>query len=402
MSVKKSVNALSSIGNAVCCFVKDGKLSPSNGYGRICNGCPGNVKLAVYSAGLRAYLILAGSQVYFSSNLRTFVPYCEVDGESQPFAVKYTQNDTEDVIIFLGKCCVHYFNGVSLGQSNLDYALSCGVQHCGRLFAGDADDGLMLRWTGIGNISMNSEGIRGSGYLRLDPQRGDILNLIVYKGKIVAVREYGLTVLSMYGSPENFSVDFTDTDCDKIYKNTVQTVADKLYFYSESGLKCFDGSKISAIELNHFITEPTASAKYGDKYFVTGTSSYLERKVILCVRMPDFENCIMDTPADAFFIDDGLNFFRSTSLFKFDDGARYSFESGPIDFGTGRAKTVSAIDLRGGKADLRISNGVCTRIFKNASGIVRPHLRGKNFTVSVEGRNPLEGITVTAEVTDEI
>ena len=44
------------------------------------------------------------------------------------------------------------------------------------------------------------------------------MNLIVYKDKIVAVREYGLSFLTAYGTPENFKIAYFDKRLPKICK----------------------------------------------------------------------------------------------------------------------------------------------------------------------------------------
>lgn len=401
MSVKKRINALENFKSFIGCFLKGGKLIPAFKGEKLSDAYPAGAKFAAYSKILKTCLFGTENGLYFSSDSKRFIDLTSVDGGVTPFMVEYLRGSMSEVAVIWGKTAVLFRNAKLDSAVELPYALSCGVMHCGRLFGADSSDKLVLRWSSTRSLTDGEIGLHLTGYATLSPERGAILNLLVFKGKLVAVREYGLTILSAYAAPENFAVDFTDTDCDKIYKDTARIVGNKLYFYSDSGLKCFDGSKISAVELPHAISVPTASAEYAGKYYLAGTYALLNRQVILCVNIADGESCIIDVPAETLLIKNGVYYSHGSTFNKLTEGAKYSFVSGLLDFGTGKLKTVSEIDVQG-KADLRISNGVCTRIFTGACGAVRPHLRGRSFTLTVEGEAPLNGVTVTAEVTDAI
>ena len=401
MSVKKSVNALENFKSYVGCFLRNGKLIPAYGSEIMCDDFPSGVTFTAHPKLISGCLFGTDSELHISGDLKHFQKITSVNGGVTPFMAEYSRFFEAFVTVIWGDKAVHIINGKLAETEELPYSLSCAVVHCGRLFGADSERKFILRWSKADNFQDNSEELHLSGNVTLSPERGGILNLLVFKGKIVAVREYGLTVLSALSSPENFGFDFTDTDCDKIYKNTARIVGNKLYFYSVSGLKYFDGSKISAVESQHAVSAPVAACEYAGKYYVAGTCAKLNRRVILCVNLSDGESCIIDVPAETLLAKEGVYYSHGSTFNKIIEGTKYSFESGSIDFGTGKLKTVTQIDVQG-KADLRISNGVCTRIFTGACGIVRPHLRGRSFTITVDGEEQLNAVTVTAEVTDEI
>lgn len=388
MSVKKSVNALDFFGASCGAFLKNGKLVPAY-RAEHCGAWPQGITFAAYSR-LQSQYIFATESALFESDGNNYRQVCD-KGAASPFMVEDYRNGTEETVIIAGNTAATYWNNTFLAI-DLGFSLSCGAVHCGRLFGGD---GLVLRWSGTNNIADKSEGLHGCGQLKLDPARGNILDLKVFGGKLVAVREYGLTVLSMYGSPENFSVDITDTDCDKIFRNTACVVGDKLYFYSSSGLKYFDGVKICAQQIKHSVTEAKCCAEYAGRYFVAGKNG------ILCVDISDGDSCLLSESADSMFVKDGVYICNERGLHRLEDGGKFFFKSGAIDFGTGRLKTVTKIDVRG-KADIKIISGGFTRIFTGASGAIHPHLRGRSFYIEAEGEGALDGVEIEAEVTDAI
>lgn len=398
MSVKKSINALEKPGKFVGCFVKGGKLNPAYDRGKVRGDLPKGINFAAYSKSVGKFLFCANGMLYQEDEkygiMRTF------SLKTTPFMVEARTDGIADAFIISADTGIKFTDG-EFYYLELGANLSCGVMHRGRLFGADSVDGLTVRWSATEISEFWTEGLNESGYMKLDPERGKVLDMAVFKGKIVAVREYGLTVINACGGPENFSVDITDTDCDAIYKNTVQTYGGKLYFYSESGLKCFDGSKIAPIEIRHAVTKPQHSAQYAGRYYVTGTSKDTGGSVILCVELTGGESSLIESRADAVYVRDGVYFILNDSVYRISEGSRYSFESEALDFGTGRLKTVTKIEVRG-TADISLFNGREMREFKDANGIIHPHMRGQFFVLAISGDTPLEAVTVTAEVTDAI
>lgn len=396
MSKKERVNALESVRKIVGCFLKNGALTPAYAGVNIENSAPSGVKYAAYSTVAKRYFVCTQSSISFSEDGRKFTEYGGYDFSS-PFLVEDYIGGKATAAVISGTTATVYLDGEMFFET-MQENLKCGVLHCGRIFGAN---GLKLCWSGTNGVNDWGAGIGRSGNLKLDPKRGEVLDMIVFGGKIVAVREYGLTVLSMYGSPENFSVDITDTDCDKVCKSTSRIIGGKLYFYSATGLKCFDGSKISRIECGRAVSDAHGAADYEGRYFLACRSEELNREVILCVEVDSGESCIIDERADALFTAEGVHFFNGGGHKKLERGGEFSFESGDIDFGTDRYKTVVKIEVSG-KADLRISNEKYTRFFGGVSGTVKPHMRGKNFKIQAAGSGEVQGIFITAEVTDAV
>ena len=235
-----------------------------------------------------------------------------------------------------------------------------------------------------------------------EPPRDIYIDLLVFGGKLVAVRGYGLTILSMFGSPENFSVDITDTDCEQISQRTACVIGDKLYFYTSVGLKCFDGSKITAVNLKHRLDYTLSAVSYDGKYFAIGYVDVIKRDGIFCYDTVTGESCIIDESTSAIFLNNGIHIISDNGHKYIGAGnGRYSFKSSTLDFGTDKLKTVTEIKVSG-KAEISISNGKFSRKFSIENGIVYPHMRGKKFQVTVEGSAAVKDVTVTAEVMDGV
>lgn len=399
MSVKKTVSVFDNIAHSVNCYLKNGAISGEYAVRLVSPEWPFNVIYAVYSHVAERYFACTEKSIAITEDEVGFTIYSNYSC-STPFLIEDYFNGTARAIIITGNTAAVY-NGDTLSKINLKYSLACGVMHCGRLFGAD---GLTLRWSGEGGFDDWDEGIGKSGYLLLDHAKGKVLNMLVYKGKLVAVRERGLTVLRMYGSPRNFEVDFTDTDCDGIYQNTACVVSDKLYFYSKSGLKCFDGTKICAVEVGYTVTNAKSAVGYTGRYFLACYSKEMEREVILCLDCADGKSFIVDAVADLLFVKDGVSIFQRDEHRELVKGNTYLIESGQIDFGTYNGKTVSEIRVTGDiqAKYIKLSNGTFERTFFIPNGVVRPKMHGRHFKVTVNGSGELKGIEMTAEVPDVI
>ena len=395
MSTKKRVNALEYPSEVVNSYFKGGKLTPEYSAVSIEGTYPANVLFAKYSHMVERYFACSSYAITMSSDGVNFHNY-SVSGNNSPFLIEEYLDETKRAAIIAGKHVMMYSNS-SISLKELKYRFDCGVIHCGRLFG---VDGYTLRWSGAESYEAWDEGLHGSGYLTLDPERGKVLNMLVYGGKLIAVREYGLTVFGMYGVPEDFSVSFTNTDCDRIYKNTACIVGGKIYFCSQSGLKSFDGSKISPLELKHAVSAPKSAVEYGGKYFLACKSEQLGRNVILCLDS-DGGCCIIDASANVLYVKDGVRFFNSGGQGILEKGGRFYFESSALDFGTDRFKTVTQIKVTG-KARICITSGEYSRYFDAENETVYPHMRGRRFIVTAEGEGEVSEISVTAEVMDAV
>lgn len=386
MSFKKTVCALDFPSRLSGCFLRGGALTPAYGTEPV-GACPQHTTFAAYSYAAGQYFYCTDGELYVSDDGTRYSKLADTDGFA-PFVIEYIDGGAVKVAVVTGDRAAIYAEGAFTTQK-LPHALDCGAVHCGRLFGGMR---FTVMWSGSGGLLDWKEGISKSGSVTLDPERGEILGIKVFAGKLVVVRQFGLTVLSMYGSPENFSVDITDTSCDAVLKNTAQVVGDRLIFCTRSGLKAFDGVRITPFAIRHPVTEPTCSATHAGRYFVVCGEGIVSADA-------DGESCLTDERPGALFVKDGVFACNGGTVKRLTEGEGvYKFVTTAIDFGTARFKTLTAIELDG-VADLLVGNGRESRVFEGASGIVRPRLRGKAFTVTVKSGKRIGRLDMTAEVT---
>ena len=100
--------------------------------------------------------------------------------------------------------------------------------------------------------------------------------------------------------------------------------------------------------------------------------------------------------ADGLCAADGIFAYADDGAYKLTEGGSFCFTAS-FDFGTARKKTVTQIYIDCACADIEISNGKLSRKFENASGLIRPNLRGEKFTVKVAAASPVKKLTATAE-----
>lgn len=396
MSVKRSVNVLDYCINAENCFVKKDALVPAYKIVDFSRSAPSSVNFAGYSRAVDKYFACNGNKISYSSDGQTYIDFNDLDyNYSEPFLIEDYYREEPRAVIISGYMCA-VFNGNGFYEVALDESLSCGVMHCGRLFGAYRRT---IKWSADGFDDWN-EGIDGCGHLNLDADGGDVLNMLVFGGKLVAVREYGLTFLNMNGSPEKFSVGLTYA-CDMIGKNTSCIIGNKLYFYSASGLKCFDGTKISPLETLYELRNADSAVGYDGIYFVNGYVEDLGYDVILCFNTADGTSAIVHEYARKLFVKDGVLFFTNYDVKKLEKGGDFRFESGQINFGTDRFKTVTQIKVNG-PAQIMLYKDRLVRVFETENGIIRPRMRGKEFKIIVDASDTLNGLTLTAEVPDAV
>ena len=393
MSVKKSVNLIEQPGTLVGGFVKGGTLIPAYRAVYVSGPYPKDVKKCLYSRGGNAWFMFTDSEMWYSDDGISFL-YNDDYSCERPFIVEDYYGQKVCSIVFMGKT-VKIRTSYGFAKFNAPYSFSCGVIHCGRFFGGFD---YTVCWSGTNDFNDWEQGVNASGNLELDASRGKILNMLVYGGKIVAVCEYGLTVFSMYGTPENFSVDLTDTDSDKIYLDSAQIVDGKLYFCTVSGIKYFDGRNIHPVKTRYSIANAVSSAVDGWRYFLSGYCRERDRTVIFCLDTADGESCIIEEEASSLFVSDKPYFIKDGKYGYLESSdASLKLICGRLDFGTDRFKTVTKIRVTG-SAKIKIDNDMLQKNYTVTDGCVRPHFKGKQFAITVESSSALKEVTVTAEV----
>lgn len=384
---------------AVGCKVVNGKITPALSVLKNITDCPQNVAWAARSAAAGVSFAYADGTVYGVSDGGGAFGLAELGGDSPFMFERRTENGGTAYVVGDGKCLEYGKN--SFTEKAFKSNIYAGVIKNGRLFCADKTQKTKLLWSGGDGAFDWTEGINGAGWAYLSPELGDILNLVVWNEKLVAVREYGLSVISAYGTPENFKQTEGFSVTQKIYKNTVAEVRGKLYFYMRGALACFDGAKITVVE-NTFancVHNPEYAAVYGENYLVCGYINRLARRGILVYNPAENSAYAVDFAASALCAGNGVLAFGESGGAVLDEGGDFTFISGQLNFSTPAKKTLNRLEVMGeGEVDVVVSNGVKSRIFKGVSGAIRPDLRGKNFTVQVRGVNQIQKITVYAEV----
>ncbi len=377
----------------VSCRVSGGMVLPALSPVYRGAGMSGIVK-AAYCKGVKLYLLFADGMMHISGNGLNFYPLLDMSVKI-PFVLDLIMDGSPCAALVFGAAATvvtaDNLRGVDLGEDIIS-----GVMHCGRLF-GVAADKLRVCWSKCGIEDWTQE-LNGGGSIYLGPDRGEIFEILEFGENLVAVRKHGLSLLAMYGSPENFSVALTDTDTDEIIPDTAKVAGGKLYFCTATGICVFDGEKVSKVfhRFESEILECFFAESYAGGYYLSCTTANFG-KVILCLEQGG-ESYIIDIEADAACVSDKLYIYNEEGVYTLETGGVYTVIAEGVDFGSGANKTVTEVYADCGNCDIQILNGTFSRSFKNASGAVKPRLRGRKFSVTVSGSEPLKNLTVTAEV----
>lgn len=312
------------------------------------------------------------------------------------FIFEYFDGATPELIAVRGGSALIYHSG-GFTTVSLGYTLRSGTLHCGRLFGINADDAFMIVWSGEGGIGDWNRGIYGAGWLRLDPDRGAALDIVRFGGKLVAVREYGISVVNANGTPENFSLKAADVGCERVCAKTAKEAGGKLFFCAESGLYCFDGSGIARV--GHRLAADFGSygsaCALGNRYFVCGRSEFLGKNVVLCYDADDGDSFYVDSDADVLALSDKVTAFGGNGKYSLEQGERWSLTAAGVDFSGSRKKTVVGVYARGAEK-VTISCGDFSRKF-DASVRMAPSMRGESFTFTACGTGIMSAFRATAE-----
>ncbi|MCD8372631.1 MAG: hypothetical protein LUD27_04955 [Clostridia bacterium] len=313
--------------------------------------------------------------------------YCKPSGEKAfsliaenlartPFFAEY-----DDVAIISDGVTDYTYTGGVLTSVAAPKALYGGCVHYSRLFGADLSDGYIVRWTAAGGYDDWTEGIRGSGWLRLPPEGGKILRLIPFGGKLIAVREKGLSVIRIYGETENFRINTSDTQTESVIPGTAAVCGGKLFFATATGLYSFNGSDIAreaeaALDGLGWIT---CGHGCGNFYFA---SLYLDGdNVLACIDCERGETSFCNISPDCIF-GRGEAYLPS-------EGAVYrlaypayslAWNSGYTDLGEHSKKFIKSVYIGCGEAcDLTVESGGVSRIFAGVKGKVKVKMSGEKF-----------------------
>lgn len=342
------------------------------------NNIPSSVQ-AVYLTSAGNLYVYSGGSVYRSTGAYGNFYLYGSGFSNRPFFAECHEDGEYFTIICDGvKSVIAKVN--SAGTDDCP-PVSYGVVHYNRMFGIDSSDARVMRWSAPGDVHDWSESINGAGHVRLDSARGDIIKLMAYDNKLIAVREYGFTVLRAFGEAESFRADVTDTSTDEIVGDTVAFCSGRLYFFTATGLYSYDGDveKCAVKGLEGF-TDAVCAAACGGYYYVGGKLD--GEDAIACVDVKEGEVCfikakatVMCGGARVFFYGDGL--YEITPA----ENSVGEWESGPLDFGTPQNKYLKSVSVYGADT-LTVSSGERMRTYADVNGEVNVDMPGREFRFS--------------------
>lgn len=382
-------------------YVKDGALIPdlSQRYEQWFNGyTPSAVNGAYYAASLKRYYVVQSGGVMEKGEDNDYFLYL-CDPYSSAFF--YEEYDGEKYrVIYRNSGYGRILTPYTYENFTPEVALCAAARHHHRLFGIDADDNLVIRWSGCESSLDNADDINSAGFMRLGGELGAATGIISFESTVVIIRERGLTAMTALGAPENFRIKDLPLPSSPIVKNTAQVVGDSLYFYTSTGVMRFDGSEVEAVDapFQSLISAPVCSAGRGERYFLgCGGNVY-------CYNADAGFGYFIDCPAEWLLNGLSLLAFGSGEAHIIDGAEKsVSWHSGVIDFDTVGKKTVTGIYLRcNGVATVTISNGEYGRTFSGSGGYYRTGLTGESFTVTITADDEVGGAVLYAEVCDGV
>lgn len=395
-STKLNADALSVKGARIFGgYLADGKITPALSPRKVGGNLPAGVFYATVLQPSGRLAVCAEDGFYYSSDGENFTKSDSGFTAKSPFA--FYPDGGKTCIVGDGECLVSTeslnvkkdFNGNIYG----------GVFKNGRLFGIDRDNPYKIRWSCEGGLDFTESG--GAGWVEITAVKGEILNLIVYKQKIIALCRYGLVALSAFGLPENFKLQYIDGAIGGIFKNTAAIAGGKLVFLTADGLRSFDGVNVGKVEvpLVSDVESPACALGFGGEYFISAYSKALERKVVFVFDINKAAGCIIDLEAAVLVPFGGVRCISDKGCFALVKGGGFTFESGEITFNSNREKVLKSIvaDCAEG-VDITVESCGKSRIFAGVRGILHPIMRGKSFKITVRGKCEINGLSAVAEV----
>lgn len=381
------------------CAVRNGVITPALAPSAITKCKFGQVDCVVASTAMGLYMVKSLKNIYYSRNGLKYDLISSFESD-EPFGFEDFEGEVHRMVL-AGNVSSQSVYARSSKLINFKFGICGGQYKSGRLFAIDMENRFRLRWSGEGGAYDWEEGISGAGGVTLESKGGQILNLVNYGDKLVAVREHSLTVVSAFGTPENFKILATDTAVHKTVKHTAAVADNKLIFFAEGGLHYFDGNKISKLShpLEGEISDPTFATAYGNGYMLCCRSKSLEREVVLFYDFDFNTSYLIDVPAVRIAVTSDIYAYFYASVCTLEKCTEYTFKSGNIDFGTGERKHLNCIEIECDEpVDLVISNGSFERTFTGVKGRLLVDMCGANFVLSVIGGAEIRNFKAYAEV----
>lgn len=331
---------------------------------------------------------------------------------SPPEGMFYMTTDREERFLFAGKEGAYLFSGSENAFAQLASvpSSSCAAVHYERLFLSNEESDCKITFSRALDVNDFTENVQGAGYIEIPEDKGKILRLIGYDGRLYLIRERGITRLRAMGDNRNFYVSALDVSCGNIVKESVAVCGGYVVFLTDEGIYRFDGTKAERMcgELFALLKKGDFGipCAHGEKYYA-GVVLKDGTKASLCIDASEKEGYLLPFHGDSFFsFSDKLYFFEGADLYyvrEREEGDAYDclWESGPTDFFLGgKRKILKDLFIRAeGKYSVVVSDE--SRSFgANAEGsvLLHPRLCGRTFNVKICGSNAtLYGLEATVD-----
>lgn len=220
-------------------------------------------------------IVYASDKAFYYIKLTNSDGFKLFDGltmENAPKGINYNY-DGQDVFILSkdGEGLI-IINGDEYQDVELTPSVSSMCMHAERLFITTKTDKKTVWFSDDFDPSNWQISIDKAGYITLEDDLGDMLNVLSFHGYVYLFRSYGISVITAYGNQEEFYTNSISVSHGRIYENTPTDCGDYVIYLTDDGLYRFNGSTSTKImtEIDNYIVnaENAKGCFSGGKYYL--------------------------------------------------------------------------------------------------------------------------------------
>ena len=248
----------------------------------------------------------------------------------------------------------------------------------------------------------------GAGSIDLPSRGGEILRLIPYKGRLLLLRERGVTALYAPGDFMDFEAEELNCAFTGLVPASAVSCGIRVVFAAKDGLFAIKGNTLFPLEecgAEHIDFEkPVLGAAAGEAYFAAITLKEGERCIF---SLAGEKASFLRLSAESVVGGGAFHFLRGGKLYALDEGAAAEKEMRvefPLsEYGLSEARCLDGVKVEG-KGCFRIAasteRGMCRHVRGNEGEELRfsPPLKGSSFALSVKGSAGARLCSVVLEV----
>lgn len=237
-----------------------------------------------------------------------------------------------------------------------------------------------------------------------DEDRGNIVDMVVFKDRLYLFREGGITSVYTSGAPIEYKIAEVPCKYNRLLRDTVADCGAFVYFFTESGLHSFDGRNVKKInepasQQINLGAEIRATA-HGGRYYCTCTDKN-GAKFVYCYDPEEGCGHFFGRGVTGVSGGESLYFIRGTSIYKgtelgLFDGEPACYETGFFAPSDGNEFLFEAVTVEGeGTVQVRIRSDKPTLLLSGSAGVrQRVDLKIDRLALDIMGRTDfrLKGI----------